>query len=115
MINHHFFNIKEHILIIKLMRKQVEDFNKNIDSLTISHNKRFNKTFDNSKSSFLPIDNETIEETLNLWLYRKVTNGNTVSINGEHYVPILDNKKILFEDGAKIKILSNEKYKHYVI
>ena len=93
----------------------IKDFNKNIDLLTQLHNKRFNKTFDNSKSSFLPIDDKTIDENLNLWLYRKVTNGNIISINREHYIPVLNNKRILLEDSAKIKILSNEKYKYRVM
>jgi hypothetical protein len=44
-----------------------------------------------------------------------VTNGNTISINGEHYIPVKNNKRILFKDKAKITIFSNEKKRNFVI
>ena len=45
---------------------------------------------------------------MNLTIVRKVLNTNTFQINGVHYVPIENNKRIVLPEGVKITIFGNE-------
>ena len=92
----------------------IKKFKMKIDVLTTKHNQRFHKK-QTSESSFTTITNKEIESKLRLWIYRKVTNGNTLSINGQHYIPVKNGKRILFQDNIKVQVCSNEKINYFVI
>lgn len=51
---------------------------------------------------------------MHLKIERTVSNGNSLSINGKHYIPVINNKRYTMEDNAKLHVLSNDKYPMYI-
>ena len=90
-----------------------EKLQKNVDKLTKIYNSKYNKR-SSQNSLFIAINNYEIERYLNLTIIRKVLNSDTFQINGAHYVPIKNNKRIILPEDVKSLFLVMN-FAHYLL